>query len=260
MDLIKKHYEKILLGIVLVGLVVALGFLPFKISSEKDKQNELTTSIIPRSVKPLTNLDLSIQEATLKRAATPAVLDLSTTNKLFNPMTWQMADRLIRTDKTGPGAVLVTNIVALYLKITLDAVTISADGTPRYLFGMENEAAPTPDKRKKTSKSFKPGEKNELFTFVEVKGPPNAPTAVVIKLSSGEEVTIPNDKDKPWKRVDGYLADLRYELQNKSWPKQRVGAVINFNGEDYKIVGISKSEVTLLSSAEKKYTIKLNNA
>jgi hypothetical protein len=263
MDLIKKHYEKILLGIVLVGLVVALGFLPFKISSEKDKQNELTTSVMPRSVKPLTNLDLSIQEASLKRAATPAILDFSTTNKLFNPMAWQMAadNRLIRSDKTGPSSVLVTNIIPLYLKISLDAVTISADGTPRYLFGIENEAAPSPDKRKKTSKSYKVGEKSELFTFEEVKGPPNAPTAVVVKLNNGDiQVTIPNDKDKPWKRVDGYLADLRYELQNKSWPKQRVGAVINFNGEDYRIVGISKSEVTLLSPLEKKYTIRLNNA
>ena len=156
----------------------------------------------------------------------------------------------------------VTNIVPLYLKISLDAVTTAADGTPRYLFGVENEAAATPEKRRKTSKSFKPGEKNELFTFEEVKGAPNAPTGVVIKLNTGagETATIPNDKDKPWKRVEGYLADLRYELQNKAWPKQRVGAVINFNGEDYKIVGISKSEVTLLSSAEKKYTIKLNNA
>src|SRR5215831_4190175 len=180
MDLIKKHYEKILLGIVLVGLVVALGFMPFKIANEKERLNDLTTTIIQHPVKPLTNLDLSIQEATLKRAATPVTLDLATTNKLFNPMTWQMAPdgRLVRTDKTGPGAVAVTNIVPLYLKISLDAVTTAADGTPRYLFGVENEAAATPEKRRKTSKSFKPGEKNELFTFEEVKGAPNAPTAV----------------------------------------------------------------------------------
>ena len=261
MDLIKKHYEKILLGVVLVGLLAALVYLPFRISSEKANQDALTASVMPHTVKPLTNLDLSVQETSLKRAATPVYLDLSSTNKLFNPMTWQMADRLRRTDKTGPNSVLVTNIVPLYLKISLDAVTISADGTPRYLFGMENEAAASPDKRKKTSKSYKVGEKGELFTFEEVKGPPNAPTAVVIKLNAGgESVTVPNDKDKPWKHVEGYLADLRYELQNKSWPKQRVGATINFNGEDYRIVGISRNEVTLLSSAEKKYTIRLNNA
>ena len=36
MDFVKKHYEKILLGVVLLGLVGALVFLPFMIFSDQD--------------------------------------------------------------------------------------------------------------------------------------------------------------------------------------------------------------------------------
>jgi len=89
MDFIKKHYEKILLGVVLVGLAVAVAFLPFKIAAEKQKLDELvTTSTHPR-VKPLTNLDLSFADNTLKRMGTPMLMDLTTSNRLVNPMPWQ---------------------------------------------------------------------------------------------------------------------------------------------------------------------------
>ena len=37
MDFVKKHYEKILLGFVLLGLVGALVFLPFMIASDQQK-------------------------------------------------------------------------------------------------------------------------------------------------------------------------------------------------------------------------------
>jgi len=57
MDFVKKHYEKIILGIVLVGLAVAVAFIPFKVASEKKELDEKRLSLIPRSVKPLTNLD-----------------------------------------------------------------------------------------------------------------------------------------------------------------------------------------------------------
>ena len=36
MDFVKKHYEKILLGVVLLGLVGALVFLPYWIRYDRD--------------------------------------------------------------------------------------------------------------------------------------------------------------------------------------------------------------------------------
>src|SRR6476660_1194405 len=92
MDFIKKHYEKILLGVVLIGLVGALGYLPFKISNEKDRLTTMSTELVNPRPKPLTNLDLTMPEASLQRAMSPPVAyDFSNTNKLFNPMLWKRA-------------------------------------------------------------------------------------------------------------------------------------------------------------------------
>jgi hypothetical protein len=46
MDFLKKNYEKILLGVVLLGLAVAVGFLPFKIASEKQKLKDMSDSVL----------------------------------------------------------------------------------------------------------------------------------------------------------------------------------------------------------------------
>ena len=265
MDFIKKHYEKILLGVVLIGLVGALGYLPFKISNEKDRLSELTTTISNPKPKPLTNLDLTVFEASLTRATSaPVVYDFYNTNKLFNPMPWQRAPdgKLFRASSIGLTAVTVTNITPLFLKISLDAVTVQSDGAPLYIFGIEKQNAATKSLAQKKQAATKVGEKNATFYFKEVQGPPSNPTNAVIQLiDSGDTVNIPNDKDKPWKRIDGYMADLRYDIAKppKTWGNMRVGGVIDVNGERYKIIAISNAEVILANFlTDKKFTVKLN--
>src|SRR5216683_363534 len=124
MEFLKKNYEKILLGVIMVGLAVAVGFLPFKIASEKQKLEDMRTGYTKRPVKALTNLDLSLAESALALMANPALIDFSTTNRVFNPMPWQKTaeNRLIRSDKAGPTAAIATNITPLYLEITFDSV------------------------------------------------------------------------------------------------------------------------------------------
>jgi hypothetical protein len=259
MDLLKKHYEKILLGVVLLGLAIAVASLPFKITSDRqsleDKQNEL----VHPKVNPLTNLDLSVPEQTIKRAAAPAVIDLAAPNKLFNPMPWQQMpdNRLILGTKTGPIAAVVTNITPLYLRLTLDSITVSDTGA-RYVIGVTREAAPVQRDRNKKQFYCTLNTKNEVFDLVAVNGAPENPTNLVVILKdSGDRATI--TRDKAFQRVDGRMADIAYEPERKSWRDRRVGAWLNFNGEDYNIVAINENEVVLLAkSNQKKWTIPFN--
>jgi hypothetical protein len=267
MDFIKKHYEKILLGLVLIGLVGALGYLPFKISSEKDKLSEMSSGLITPKVKPLTNLDLAISEAALTRATSaPVAYNFTDTNKLFNPMPWQRTagGELVRVSSAGLTAVSVTNITPLYLKISLDAVTVQSDGSPLYIFGIEKQSALTKPLQQKKQATTKIGEKNAAFVLKEVQGLPTNPTNAVIQLlDSGEIVNVLNDKDRPWKRIDAYMADLRYDIPKppKVWNGLRVNGMIDVNGEKYRVVAISSSEVILEAvNNGKKYTVKLNKS
>ena len=66
MDFLKKHYEKIVLGLVLAGLVGALVFMPFYIKSDQDAMAQLTQSILMGpSVQPLADLDLTAKSAVI---------------------------------------------------------------------------------------------------------------------------------------------------------------------------------------------------
>jgi hypothetical protein len=262
MDFLKKHYEKVLLGVVMLALAVAVGFLPVKIASEKRALEEMANSYRNPRVTELTNLNLTLEDAMLKRVAVPAQLDLSAPHRLFNPMPWQKAadGHLIKVGEAniGPNAIVITKMVPLYLTISLNDVTV-LDSGPRCKIGIENEAATSFRDRRK-EKYCKLGDKNETFSVREIKPLPSNPTnfTVTVELNdNGKRATI--SKNKPFRRVEGYMVDLKYPPESKVWTKRRVGDDLSFNGETYNIVAITENEVVLSAkSNQKKWTIKYN--
>jgi hypothetical protein len=207
MDFLKKNYEKVLLGAVLIGLAVAVAFLPVKIRSEKQNLDDMRNSLLRPKVQPLTNVDLSFATSALKRASSPVVVAFGEPHRLFNPMPWQKtADgRLVKKDdkNLGPQAMVVTEITPLYLKLTLDSVQVA--DSPRYVIGIERQAAATRALQAKRQSYSKLNDKNETFTLREVVGPADNPTALILELSDGTPVKL--SREQPFRRVDGYMAD-----------------------------------------------------
>jgi len=252
MEFLKKNYEKILLGLVLLGLAVALAFLPFIIKSERatlDEKNQRVTG----KPKPLPALDISREEAVLQRAETLLMLDFTTRHRLFNPVRWQKQPdgQLIKIqtgNETGVGALEVTAINPLYLVITYRGP--SANG---YLIGVERQAAKRPSDRSATEAFLTKDGKNKLLTFVGFKGPADKPTELDLTLNeSGESVVI--GPDKPFSKVEGYSADLKYPPDSKTWPARRDDDILPFAGDRYKIIAITKSSVVVSADSNKKRT------
>ena len=71
MDFVKKHYEKILLGAVLLGLVGALVFMLYYIPSDRDRQSQISQGIAHPRVTSLSPLDLTRQTNVVKRLQSP---------------------------------------------------------------------------------------------------------------------------------------------------------------------------------------------
>lgn len=257
MDFLKKHYEKILFGVVLLGLLGALIFLPFMIRSDRQKQEEISRGIITHPVQPLPPLDLPEESNAIQRLQLPCHLDFETTNRLFNPVEWQRAvnGTLIKIEtgkEVGPAAVKVTSITPLYFILSLDSVETNEFGV-RYVIGVERQAAASPWQREKQQHYASVGDKNDTFTITGVKGPPANPTQLVLQLTdSGQLVTV--SKGKPFRRADAYMADLKYTPEGKNWEDQRVGAVLKFAGDDYIIVAINQNEVVLSAQSNQKKT------
>ena len=256
MDFVKKHYEKILLSVVLLGLVGALVFLPFLIISDQDTQRRMKEGIISVKVAPLPALDLTRETNVSARLQSPYKLDFSTTNKLFNPVPWQRkADgTLIKGSQAGPTAAVVTKITPLCLILTLDSIETNEFGA-RYVISMERQAAVLPAQRGKRQHYASVGEKNETFTIAVVNGSPDNPAQLELILQltdTGERATL--SKDKPFRRTDGYSADLKYDLEGKKWQGQRIGADLKFAGDDNIIVAINQDTMILLARSNQKKT------
>ena len=255
MDFIKKNYEKIVLGLVLAGLIGALVFMLFYISSDRQQMEEKSNSVTNPKTMQLTNLDLTANNGTLSRLKAPYALDFETGNKVFNPMEWQKGqDGLpVRAAKIGPQVCVVTNITPLYLIITLDGVTTNELGA-RYTLGVEKQGAPTKTKQRKQQRFVSVGEKpNDVFSLVEVKGAAENPDSVLIKLvDSGDTVSV--SRDNPFRRVDAYAADFRYDPQNKVFHGRRVNDKVAFNSTDYLVSEISQNELILADQTNQKKT------
>jgi hypothetical protein len=101
-------------------------------------------------------------------------------------------------------------------------------------------------------------EKNDIFRLSEVKGPTNNPTALTLTLNDTGE-SVPLAKDRPFKRVDSYMADLRYDPEKKFWANQRTNAAFAFAGDSFTIrsiilVATNQYEVVLSARSNGKNT------
>jgi hypothetical protein len=256
MDFLKKHYEKLLLGVMLAGLIGVLVFMLFYIAGDKADMASKRDSLINPHAKPLTNLDLTVEEGAIARMKTSYNLDLETTNKLLNPMEWQKAmdGSLIRVGKqTGPQMAAVTNIAPLYLVVSLDSVVTNELGAT-YIVKVERQAAPQPAKRRAVPHYTREGDKpNDAFQLLEVKGPKESPTALVLKMvDTGDVITI--SKDKPYRHIDAYSADFRYDPERKSFRGKRINDRVSFGGVDYVVVEVNQNELILEDQSNQKKT------
>ncbi len=257
MEFIRKHYEKILLCAVLLGLVGALVMMGFIIVADKERSEQIKTGLLGGKPQPLQPLDLTRQTQAIQRLQTPLALDFSTKNKLFNPVQWQMDvhGRLIKNtgdNVIGAGAVVVTKITPLYLMVTLDSLETNVQ-PPGYFVTIENQAAAQPYARQAVRHYVSADDKKSpVVTLDHITGPADNPDQLFLKLSDG--LTVPVSKGKPFRRVEGYSADLKYDPEGLKWPNCREGTDLKFAGDDYNIVAIHQDEVILSAQSNQKRT------
>ena len=257
MEFIKKNYEKVLLGLVLMGVAVAVAFLPFKIASEREKLEKMRNQFTTVQVPQLADLNTTPLEDIIKRVSTPVQVNFGEPNKLFNPMPWQMdsSGQILPGTKVGPSIVTVSNITPLFTIISLDRVVPVPDSAPAFLIGVEKQAAALPRDRSKRQYYTKVGDTKDIFKLLLALGPTNDPSKLVIELTdTGEKGELA--PDKPFKRIDGYKAVLSYAPEKLVRTDVRVGGTLNFNYDTYTVVRIATNELVLsAASNQKKWTI-----
>lgn len=261
MEFLKKNYEKVLLGVVLVGLTAAVCALPFIIQAKRAALEQARIQNQPHPT-PLDPLVLTTEESALQRAQSPTRFDYTTKHNLINPVLWKKVNGILVKEQTGreegPDALVVTAIRPLYLEVSFGSASAN-----NYLINIERQAMLQPEKRKTQNFVSTSTPKGSLLSLREVKGPPDAPTELDLEWNDPPEAMVITPTT-PYRRIDGYEADLKYPLEvNKSWTKQRPGSkppLYFFNGA-YNIVAITETNVVVSAeSNKKKYTIPFHPA
>jgi hypothetical protein len=250
-DLLRNHYEKIILTLALVGLAAAVLLLLKFSEEEQNKINEYVKEVGRRAGAPVKPADLTNITQVVERAKNPPHLELDGAHKLFNPVKWQRRPdgQLIpfKGSEGIVGEVQITRISPLLFSVHLDKFA----GTG-YTLAITNEAL----SRQGIKPSFAINETNKPMVILrEVRGPADNPTEVVVELKdTGERVAIA--RDRPLVRTNAYEADLKYNLENRAFNRQRVNSVLTLGDEPYKIVAINPREVVVSAANDKKYTIR----
>lgn len=265
MQFIKKNFEKILLAIVLVGLVAVAIFMVFLVQNEKDRLAQQRDIITRRNVKPLDPVSMTGQEELLKRAGTTVAFFYSdNTNKLFNPLRWQRTQdgRIVKNPAGNELSKLeITAIRPLYFIVSLDRVENYSSG-PRYGFTVEHQAQGVSGTRVPVfrsvgeNKEYTHGGVKENFALLKAEGTGDDAVATV-QIGDADQITVA--KATPYKRVEGYVADLKYTPENRQFNGRHEGDSITIANEQYSIDKVNATEVVLAAkSNQKKWPIKYN--
>jgi len=252
MGFIKRHYEKILLSLVLAGLCAAAAWLPMSIDKVRG-EIDLPAQAPPKSA-PLAALpELPAMKQAAVDAANPPPVVINGAHNLFNPVTWKLmpSGDLRKFTVEGAGALQVRKITPQWTVISFDhsqgvSLTFSAQqhssgrgsGTAEYLrVGYTN--------------------KSKLFTVKDVVGPADNPTAAILDVA-GEAQPVTVQVSNSWKKVDGYTADLFYPLDNTSFTGKSTNNGNNtfkLGEETYKIIVITKDAVKVSGTTSGEATI-----
>lgn len=266
MEFLKSHYEKLILSVVLLGLALAAGYLPFEVANVRERLAEVTTAIEDGKVEPLKPLDLSTNEAVLRRVQARVDFDFGEgTHGLFNPAgTWRKGPGPggfppIPPAPSGVEGLTVTNITPLMLRVEFQGISqgSSAAFGMRYRFYIQNQASTNTALARGRIVILDTNDKParpEAVLIKDIIGSPEDPDAFQLQLTD-TRATIGVAKDKPYTEVAGYAADLRHDREGRTFLRQRPGSKLTIAGTAYNVVAISGTDVTIEDEKTKRRTV-----
>ena len=260
MEFLKNHYEKVVLGVVLLALAGVAVWLPVKIQSDKQvvagtlaKYDAITA---PPKLEPL---DISKAEETSKQKDHPPTADFSGAHNLVNPVRWIKTpdgafEKHVDGEAGGAKRLQVTAIKPLSFIVKYDKVSGAG-----YSFLVTREAAEkAPDRRPRIFYASPRAAKNEVFTLHDVRGPEDNPIAFELEINeTSERIVVSNSKE--YVATNGYSAEISFPLEKRNWKEVRAKQPLVFAGDTNIVVDINPSEVIIRAvSNEKTTTIPFN--
>jgi hypothetical protein len=248
MEFLKKNYEKVVLSVVLLGLAVAAGLLLKRVADENQRLDDIRNLDLSTAPQELVPMDTSTNLAMLARMQRDDRVRLAGTNNLFNPVVWlRRGDQLEKIEtgrEVGPAALEIVKTEPLYLRVSYVGRNDSG-GFPQFSFRIQREAAARASDRQPFTRAFTGVGGQSAGLLLREMRPPEQPTEFVLE-SLDDKVQMVVSAGQNYESVAGYLVTLRYPPENnRTFRDKRVGENILIDGENFKIVAITESSVTV---------------
>lgn len=267
MEFVKNHYEKLILGVMLLLMAVGAVLLVFEVGSvqeELQKFKEMTTG---GSDKPPAQEDLTGLIKAINQVTNPPKVDFTTVHKVFNPDPWYVDTNgnLIAGTNVGVQKLLVQSITPQYLKLWFEAIA-GTPGRESVKINAIREFARTPaeQSRKQLNLSLTTTNAintldaaNKLQVFArEIGGTPEAPEVKLELIEPGKEpIKFTMSKTQGFTNVVEYVAHIIYQPEtNFYWLKARKGQPMSFAGDTNIVVEITSSNVVVRAISNDKPT------
>ena len=258
-NLLKAHYEKVLLGVALFALLGGVAYLYELKQDEIRVIDEYNQTFGKKTIKPVPPLDLTGFQKSLAMATNPPPLDLSKPHHIFNPVKWMTNHDglLIKIEKgteVGPDRLKIIKVIPLRFSLGLDKFS----GASGYFVSMTSEVA-----RVRLASAFvKLKDRDRWGTNFTVSEERGASTneedrELVFKLIQKDNQEAIVKKGHPYVSTEAYRVDLSYPIENTMFPNKATGDTITLHKEDFIIVDIKPDQVVLSArSNNKRYTIR----
>jgi hypothetical protein len=253
-QLCRQHYEKIILSVALLLLAGAVIYLFNESKTQADKIRAIPTGYEKKKVNPVQPVELSGFLAVLKQADKPPLLDFSEPHNLFNPVQWRIPKgskdpiKVVSQDLVGAKAMQIVTIRPLHLSVAYGQAVSSGTGAELVVNGyrlyLTNDLARPPTPRiARPYVSVNVTNKETPFILREVKGSAQEPEEFTAEFKEGGKFSFA--PAKPYFKIIGYEADLRFPNSTNTTGFVRKGGSIDIDGQPHKVVDITPNEVVL---------------
>jgi hypothetical protein len=255
-EIIRNHYEKIILTIVLIGLALAVLYVNQTSRKEAEKIKASVQELAHRKEKLVEPIDLSESDAALKRMQTPSDLAFSGPHNLVNPVKWKK--------KTSGEVYKVPTEAGVWEKMVITRraqlrfiVAYDRAANPGYWLKITKEAAERPNDRRPKQIYLTLNTTNRQYPTLilrTVTGAPDKPDELGLELvDTTERIAIATNR--AFERIEAYEADLKNTLMstNNVWLNLRQNSIIRIQNDEYIIVAINENELVASDRNTGKY-------
>lgn len=267
MEFLKNHYEKLILGLMLLLMAAGAVMLVLEVGTVQEELDKYKKMIVNHDGKAPPTVDLTNLVKVLKEVGNPPQLDFVKVHKLFNPDPWYVGTNgdLIAGTNVGVNALVVLSITPLPLILELASVT--TNDRPSVRVNMTRMFSKTPQDQTRKSVSMALNVTNTANTIDaarklvllprEIGGTPEAPTvSFELHDPNKDPLKFTISKTHAYTNVMDYAAHILYTREtNFVWRAARVGTPLIFAGDTNKVVEITATNVLIKADSNDKPTL-----